>query len=168
MDVFLDQPPVVNNAGRCAQVDELMQTLPAPAAKTADPAGSRCDCQRDEQEKAGESDSDEFALGDIGRHCVDVKKFVQPDVSKKMQHCVEKSEQAKHPAKANQPKLASQLADGSDGQSHQQEDQRPIARGMGDDFDGIGAEQLVVGLPPQAGKRAEAGEKNYDFEPTNQ
>src|SRR5438093_12589610 len=104
----------MNHASDRAEVDETVQGLPALSAEAADPSFCRCDCERDEQNESGEANGNEPAFCDVSEHLVEIEKFVQPDIREEMKHAVEEGEQTKHPAIANQPKLASQLSDWGD------------------------------------------------------
>ena len=96
-----------------------------------------------------------------------VKKLVEPDISKEVQSHVEKLEEPEHAPEANQPELVGQLAPRRDRERNQQEDQCPIARGVGNDLNRICAQVSRVRLPCQPCKRCKASQKNNGFEPAN-
>src|SRR5690349_5727761 len=84
-----------------------------------------------------------------------------------MQRGIEKSEKSKHTTIANQPELTCQFAHWSNRQRDKQEDQNPITGGMGDHFDRIGAQRLVVSFPTQPRQWGQAGQKDYRFKPSD-
>ena len=126
-----------------------MQLLPAAAAEAANPAGGGSDGKRNQQHERGEADGDITALGDVLPHLREIEKFIQPDVGGEVQARVEKGKQAEHTAETDQIGEAQDFAQRGDGQSEQEEAQRPVAGGVGDELDGIGGEIVMQGPPSQ-------------------
>ena len=82
-----------------------------------------------------------------------VEELVEPDVGEEVERGVEEGEQADRAAEADQPVLAGEAAQGRDGESGEDEDEGPVAGGVGDDLDGIGAEAVVQGFPAETRER---------------
>jgi hypothetical protein len=57
------------------------------------------------------------------------------------------------------------LAERSNRESEDQETQSPIAGGVGDEFDGVGAEIGVYGAPNEQAERKEAKNEHKNFHP---
>ena len=117
-----------------------MQIRPALAAKAANPTFSGRDRERQHEKQRRHADSDKAPLEDVGPHVVQVEKLVEPDPCHQVQAAVENRVEAEHAPEADEPGLSRDLAHGRDGERDEEEDQRPLARGMSDDLDGIGAE----------------------------
>ena len=56
-----------------------------------------------------------------------------------MERAVEKSEQAEHAAEVDEPVLAGEFPQRRDGKSDEEKNKRPVAGGVRDELDGIGA-----------------------------
>src|SRR6266853_1337813 len=120
-----------------------MQALPVFSAEAANRPCSRGQGQRNHEDEGGESYGDEWALGDIFQHFVDVEELVEPDVGGEMETTVEECEQSDHAADADQPVLFRQLAQRSDRERGEDESQCPVAGRVRDELDGIGTEAGV-------------------------
>src|SRR5713101_3571030 len=80
-----------------------------------------------------------------------------------MQTAVEECEQPDHAADADQPILLRKLAQRSDRERGEDQDQRPVAGRVRDDLDRIGAQAVVKGLPQQAFQRNQRGQEDRDL-----
>ena len=136
-----------------SQINQAMEALPVFAAEAAYPACSRGERERNQEDEGREADGDERALADVLQHFVQIEEFIQPDVGKKMERRIEKCEETDHAADANQPILAGDAPQRRDGERDKQEDEGPVAGGMGDNFDWIRAKPVVKPLPCQTGQR---------------
>src|SRR4029077_14017181 len=113
--------------------------------------------QRNHEDEGGESYGDEWALGDVLQHFVDVEELVEPDVGGEMETTVEECEQSDHAADTDQPVLTGNPAERRDREGGENEDQRPVAGRVRDELDGIGAQAGVQRSPRQAFQGNERG-----------
>src|SRR6266436_1930040 len=121
------------------EIDQAVQAHPVFSAEEANRPCSRSQGQGNHEDEGGESYGDEWALGDVLRHFVDVEELVEPDVGGEMKATVEECEQSDHAADADQPVLTGDPAERRDRESGKYKDQRPVAGGVRDELDGIGA-----------------------------
>ena len=96
---------------------------------------------------------------------IPIKELVEPEIGREMQRAVEERKETQHAAILDQPILLCEFAQRCDGQRNQQEAQRPIARGVSDDFQWIRAKIVLESAPTQARDRYQAPKKNDDFAP---
>lgn len=100
----------MHHAGNGAQVNKPMQLLPALAGQASHHSFSRGKRQRDEQDEAGETGSDERALDYVFRDALKVKELIQPDIGREMQASIKECVETYHPAQSDQPLQACDLA----------------------------------------------------------
>jgi hypothetical protein len=62
---------------------------------------------------------------------------------------VKEGEQPDHSSKPDQSRLPQEPAQRGDGQNGHQKDQRPVARFVSDEFNGVGAQSSDPSAPPQ-------------------
>src|SRR6266446_6693850 len=94
-------PVVVNDSTDGADVNGAVQYAPTAAAEAANPAGGRCNRQRNEQSEREKAHGDERALVNVFPDFVSIEKLVEPKISGEMQAGVEKGEEAEHSAKTD-------------------------------------------------------------------
>ena len=140
-----------------------MQRGPAFSAKATNPTFSGSDRERQQEKQRRHADGDEAAFQNVGPHVVQIEKLVEPDPRHQVQAAVEKCVEAEHAPEADEPGLSCDLAQGRDGERDEEEDQRPLAGGMSDDLDGIGAERRVETLPEEHEQRGEAEREDEDL-----
>lgn len=156
----------MDDAAKRGDVDEAVESLPAFSTEAANPALCGSDGERNQENKSGEADGDERALGDVFPHGGEIEGLVGSDVGEEVQANVGESEQTNHAAEADEIGEIEKFAQRSDGKSDEEEAQRPIASEVLKEFDGIGAELSVVGAGGEEGERGEAKEKDDNFAPT--
>jgi len=137
--VRFDEPVIVDDTTESSKIDETVEGLPVPAAKTADPAFSGRDGQGDQQQKTSETDSDKRSLADIFEHASEVKRLIRADIGEEVEAHAEKGKQAQHAAQANKIREVKELPDRSDGEGDQKKAKSPIAGEMLKESDGLGA-----------------------------
>ena len=77
-----------------------------------------------------------------------VEKLVQPDIRREVQTPIKECEKAKHSTYADDPVLSGQHTQGGDAQRREQQDHRPVTRGVRNHFDRIGTQFAVQTFKP--------------------
>ena len=126
-----------------------------PAYRTC----GRSDGERDQRQESEESRRNEGAFCDILHYFRQIEKLVQPDIGREMQACIEKSEQTDQPPELDQPRPARDLAQRSDSQRREQENQRPCAGGQSDELN------RVCGQPANRSSLGKARERRQAKHP---
>src|SRR5467141_2154487 len=142
-----------------------MEHLPALAADATNPARGRSNRQRNQGYESRKAYGDEGALGDVFPHGGEIERLVRSEVGEEVQGDVEKSEEAKHAAEADEVGDLEQFAERRDAKSEDDETDRPITGAMLKSFDGIDAEVTPDESPQQIGEGNQADHKNRDFSP---
>ena len=96
-------PPVVDDSADRCQINQLVQAIPALAAKFADSPRRRCGSKRDKQRVGEEACDDKAALGDVRFENAHVEVEIQDQVRRQVNRRVEKSEKSEQPAELDEP-----------------------------------------------------------------
>jgi hypothetical protein len=124
-----------------------MEHLPATAAEAANPSGCGGDGEWNHEDKTGEADGDERALGDVFQHFGPIEVAIEPKPGGEMEAAVKKSEEAEHAAEADELGQLQDFAERRDGEREYQESQSPIAGPMFDELNGVGRQIIVQATP---------------------
>src|SRR5436190_14628286 len=143
-------------------IDEAVQDLPLPA-EPADPSFRRGDCQRNHENKGGESHRDEWALHHILDDQVPGEELIDADVDGEVHTHVEKHEQAQHPSVLDHAIPSGYSTYRCDRERQHEEPQRPDAGGQFQVFNGIDAETARERSRDEPRERSQAEEKDTDL-----
>src|SRR5712664_1170046 len=124
-----------------------MEHLPALAADATNPARGRSNRQRNQGYESRKAYGDEGALGDVFPHGGEIERLVRSEVGEEVQGDVEKGEEAKHAAKADEVGELEKFAQRSDEKGKDEKAEGPVSSGMLEEFDGIGAEIALNDAP---------------------
>src|SRR5438477_4067217 len=135
----------MNDAENRAGVNAAVQSLPAFAAKAANPGGARSECKRNQKDKSGKADGDERALDNVLEHSRKAERLIGAEVGEEVQADVEEGEETEHAAEADEFRKMEEFAERSDAKSEDEKTQCPIAGLMLVELDGIGGEVVASG-----------------------
>src|SRR5205085_1452412 len=124
----------MDDSGEGAEVDEAVEPLPALTAETADPSSCRGEGERQHEDKRGEADGDEAALGDIWQYLSPRERFVKPEIRGEVEAAVEEREEPDHAAVLDEQRLLQQFPQRRDGERDEEEAERPVAGGVRDEL----------------------------------
>src|SRR6266436_823982 len=142
-----------------------MEHLPALAAEATNPARRRSNRQRNQGHESRKAHGDERALVNVFPHSRNIEGLIGAKISEEVQGDVEKSEEAKHAAEADEVGDLEQFAERRDAKSEDDETDRPITGAMLKSFHGIDAEVTADESPQQIDEGNQADHKNRDFSP---
>src|SRR5260370_6267578 len=142
-----------------------MEHLPARAANAANPASGGSKRQRNQGYERREAPGDEGSLGDVFPHGGEIERLVGPEIGEKVQADVEESEETEHPAKTDEIRKIEKPAQRRDAKGEDKKTQSPIASGMLQKLNGIGAEVALNNTPDQIAEGDQAKKKDCDFGP---
>lgn len=163
--VGFNEPIVVNDTAKGADINESMEQLPALATEATDPIFCGSERERNQENKTEKTDGDEGTLVDILPHAAKVEGLIGTEIGEEVEAGIEEGEKAEHTSETNEIGEGEKLAQGCNGESDEQEAESPITGEVLDEFDGIGGELAVIGTQGEEPKRGKTGEKNERLGP---
>jgi len=155
----------VNDAAACSEIDELVEAVPVFASELADGPVGGGGGERKQQQPGDDADRDELSFGNVVEHGLHAEIGIERDPGEHVDGSVEEGEEAEETPEFDEPaKLGDELAEWSDGQREDEQEQGVVAGGELDFGSRVGAEGVGDGLISEQEHGAEAGEPGEGLE----
>jgi len=141
-----------------------MKGSPSFSPKPPDHSIGRGQSERNKKHETGESDCDEWALGNVLQHVTPLKELIEPYVGGEMEGGIEKREESHHASELSDDCPAGDSPDGSDRQRYHDKPESPDSGRIGDITYRIGTDVARGEVPRQNKKRKECEKEDCGFE----